>query len=65
MSIAEAIAESHLRLLAFRHGRETDPLGSYRWHVPRLREAFGLVSGVDPVSELVLRACNKGGMPAR
>lgn len=40
--------------------RENDPLGSWRFAVPRVRQAFGLFTGPRPIDELHARACNKG-----
>lgn len=41
--------------------READPLAYYSWAVPRLREAFALFSGDDPIAELLLRGPNVTG----
>lgn len=40
---------------------DNDPLSFYTLGVPRLREALSLYTADEPVSELLLRACNKGG----
>ena len=37
-----------------------DPLRTWRFGVPRLRDAFALFTAPEPIDELHLRACNKG-----
>ncbi len=52
------------RLIRVKQGiamKQKDPISFWRFAVPRLREAFALLTAPDPIDELHLRACNKGG----
>jgi hypothetical protein len=61
MDAAQALAESAYTLKHGLAASERDPLTWWRFGVPRLRMAFGMFSGPEPITELHLRACNKGG----
>jgi hypothetical protein len=51
----------HYGVTATITAKRADPLRFFRFAVPRLRDAFNLFTSHDPISELSLRACNKGG----
>lgn len=55
-----ATLERAIRLRAGLEAKTADPLSRWRFAVPRLREAFAMFTGPEPISELHLRACNKG-----
>lgn len=58
--MTDGLAEQVLSVQASLARREADPLSLWRFAVPRLRDAFALFTGDDPIDELHLRACNKG-----
>jgi len=59
--LAPAVAERVVRVRQGLERQRRDPLDTWHFAVPRLRDALALYSAADPVDELHLRACNKGG----
>lgn len=56
MSLADDFISVEAGLQAFKR----DPLEHWHFAVPRLKQAFAMLVGEDPVEELLLRASNKG-----
>ncbi len=61
MSIADQAAEHAYTIRGFHEKREADPLSSWQFAVPRLREAFRLFTADDPIDELHARGPNGTG----
>jgi hypothetical protein len=55
------LVDAYLPVKAALEQRKADPLAHWRFAVDRVREAARLFTGPDPIDELHLRACNKGG----
>ena len=56
-----SIADRALKLRTYPEFRDADRLIRWRFGVPRLRQAFGLFTGPDPILELHARGPNKTG----
>lgn len=54
------LAERYLRVRTANESFLRDPLSSWRFAVPRLKQGFALFTGDDPIDELHMRGPNKG-----
>lgn len=58
--LSDRIVDATLRARRGLGLKERDPLSFWHFAVPRLREAYGMFVGDDPIIELHPQSCNKG-----